>query len=121
LPDAPRRWHLYVVDLGSRVGTKPGKHRPCLAIQPDEFREGGLGSTVILPLTTQLLPPEAYPLRVRVPAGTCGLERDSELMIDQVLAWDHTFFRKDLGEIPALLQDEVKRALAEFLDLGGAG
>jgi mRNA interferase MazF len=120
MTDAPRRWHLYVVDLGSRVGTKPGKHRPCLAIQPDAFREGGLRSTVILPLTTQLLPPESWPLRVRAPAGTCGLARDSDVMVDQILAWDHASFRDDLGEIPEALQDTVKRALAEFLDLGGA-
>jgi len=30
----PRRWHVYIVDLQPRVGTKPGKQRPCLAIQP---------------------------------------------------------------------------------------
>ena len=48
----PRRWHVYVVDLEPRVGTKPGKQRPCVAIQPTEFAEAGLNSTVILPLTT---------------------------------------------------------------------
>ena len=120
LTDAPRRWHLWVVDLGSRVGTKPGKHRPCLAVQPDAFREGGLRSTVVLPLTTRLLPPESWPLRVRLAAGTCGLERDSDVMVDQIVAWDHTRFHRDLGEIPEPLQDEVKRALTEFLDLGAS-
>ncbi len=25
----PERWHLYIVDLEPRVGTKPGKQRPC--------------------------------------------------------------------------------------------
>ena len=120
MTEAPRRWHLYVVDLGSRVGTKPGKHRPCLAIQPDTAAELGLRSTVVLPGTTQLGPPDGLPFRVRIPAGTCGLERDTELMVDQILAWDHASFRDDLGEIPEALQDTVKRALAEFLDLGGA-
>ena len=85
MTEAPRRWHVYVVDLGGRVGTKPGKQRPCLAIQPDEFGEGGLTSTVILPLTTRVVPREAFPLRVRVPAGTCRLERDSDLLVDQIL------------------------------------
>ncbi len=49
-----QRWHLYTVDVEPRVGTKPGKQRPCLVIQPSEFAEGGLASTVILPLTTRL-------------------------------------------------------------------
>ncbi|HXY69759.1 MAG TPA: type II toxin-antitoxin system PemK/MazF family toxin [Gemmatimonadales bacterium] len=118
MPDGPRRWHLYVVDLGGRVGTKPGKQRPCLAIQPDEFGEGGLGSTVVLPLTTRLVPDAAFPLRVRVPAGTCCLERDSDVIVDQILAWDNALFRDDLGVLPEALQDHVRRALAEFLDLG---
>ena len=120
MTDGPRRWHVYVVDLGGRVGSKPGKQRPCLAIQPDEFREGGLRSTVVLPLTTRLVSHGAFPLRVRVPTGTCRLERDSDLLIDQILAWDNTLFRDDLGELPEALQDDVRRALAEFLDLGGA-
>ena len=51
----PRRWHLYVVDPEPRVGTKPGKQRPCVAIQPNEFAEGGLRSTVVLPLTANLV------------------------------------------------------------------
>jgi mRNA-degrading endonuclease toxin of MazEF toxin-antitoxin module len=33
----PRRWYVYVVDLAPRVGTNPGKQRPCVAIQPSEF------------------------------------------------------------------------------------
>lgn len=121
MTDAPRRWHLYVVALGSRVGTKPGKHRPCLAIQPDSAAELGLGSTVLLPCTTQLGPADGFPFRVRLPRGTCGLARDSDVMVDQILAWDHAFFREDLGEIPVAVQDEVRRALAEFLDLAGVG
>ncbi len=114
----PKRWHLYVVALDPRVGTKPGKQRPCLAIQPNEFAEGGLPSTVVLPLTTRTLEADAHPLRVRVPAGVCGLKRDSDLLIDQLLAWDNALFRRDMGVLPEALQDEVRRALLEFLDLG---
>lgn len=113
----PRRWHVYVVDLEPRVGTKPGKQRPCLAIQPTEFGEGGLPSTVVLPLTTRLVEGHAFPLRVRIPAGVCQLARDSDVLVDQILAWDNELFRTDLGPLPEALQDEVRRALLEFLDL----
>lgn len=113
----PTRWHLYVVDLEPRVGTKLGKQRPCLAVQPTEFAEGGLDSTVVLPLTTRLTTGEAFPLRIRIPRGTCGLERDSEVLIDQILAWDNSLFRRDLGPLPDALQQDVRSALKEFLDL----
>lgn len=117
MDELPRRWHVYVVDLAPRVGTKPGKQRPCLAIQPTEFAAAGLPSTVILPLTTRLTPEPAFPLRVRVPAGTCHLARNSDILVDQIIAWDNDLFREDLGEVPEAIQDQVRLALAEFLDV----
>lgn len=113
----PRQWHLYVVDLEPRIGTKPGKQRPCLAIQPSEFSEAGLDSTVILPLTTKLTPGDAFPLRVRIPKRICGLETDSDILVDQILAWDNSLFQRELGSLPEALVDKVKAALRDFLDL----
>lgn len=113
----PKQWHLYVVDLEPRVGTKPGKQRPCLAIQPVEFTEAGLTSTVVLPLTTKIVPEDAFPLRVRIPQGTAGLGQESDVMIDQILAWDNTLFRRELGVLPEALREEIRSALADFLDL----
>jgi mRNA interferase MazF len=112
----PKQWHLYVVDLEPRVGTKPGKQRPCLCLQPSEFCEAGLGSAVVLPLTTNIKE-GAFPIRVKIPAGVCGLEKDSDALVDQILAWDIELFRKDLGEIPEGLQEIVKSAVRDFLDL----
>lgn len=112
----PQQWHVYVVELEPRVGTKPGKQRPCLAIQPTPFAAAGLTSTVILPLSTRLTD-EALPLRVRLAKGTCGLTAESDVLVDQILAWDNALFRRDLGELPEASQDEVRAALREFLDL----
>ena len=113
----PKRWHLYSVNLEPRVGTKPGKQRPCLAIQPTEFAEAGLDSTVVLPLTTNLTKGDAFPLRVRVSKGICGLKKDSDILVDQILAWDNELFVKDLGQIPEALSIEVQAAVSNFLDL----
>jgi mRNA interferase MazF len=113
----PRRWHLYIVDPEPRVGTKPGKQRPCLAIQPSEFGEAGLESTVVLPLTTKTVQQDAFPLRVRIPKGTCGLERESEVLVDQILAWDNALFHRELGVLPEALVEKVTAALRDFLDI----
>jgi mRNA interferase MazF len=113
----PRRWHLYIVDLEPRIGTKPGKQRPCLAVQPSEFAEAGLDSTVVLPLTTKVGKEGAFPLRVRVPEGTCGLEKESDILVDQILAWDNSLFHKELGPLPEALIDRVTSALRDFLDI----
>lgn len=108
---------MYIVDLEPRIGTKPGKQRPCVVIQPNEFNESGLQSSVVLPVTTNIISGNNFPLRIRIPKGTCNLEKDSEAMIDQILAWDNELFRKDLGILPEEIQDEIKKALLEFLDI----
>ena len=74
-------------------------------------------STVVLPLTTKVVREDAFPLRVRIPAGVCRLARDSDILVDQILAWDNELFRRDLGPVPEAVRDEVRRALLEFLDL----
>lgn len=113
----PKKWHLYIVDLEPRVSTKPGKQRPCLCIQPTEFCEAGLKSAVILPLTTKIHRQNVYPLRIRVPKGTCDLEDESEILIDQILSWDIHLFRETMGEIPDGLKALVSSALKEFLEI----
>jgi mRNA interferase MazF len=112
----PRQWHVYVVDLEPRVGTRPGKQRSCVAIQPSTFAEAGLPSTVILPVTTRVVP-GTFPLRVRLPKGTCGLIAESDVLVDQILAWDNEMFRRDLGPLPEALRDDLRSAVRDFLDL----
>lgn len=117
-PLYPKQWHIYSVDLNPRVGTKPGKRRPCLVIQPNEAGEAGHLSSVILPLTSKVGDKEAYPLRVRIIKGAVtGLTKESDIMIDQVLTWDNSLFRELIGSLPEILQLKVKSALITFLDL----
>ncbi len=113
----PKKWNLYIVDLEPRIGTKPGKQRPCICIQPTEFCAAGLGSSLIIPLTTNLQSEDTFPIRVRIPKGTCGLEKDSEALVEQILAWDINLFKTDLGPLPDGLQEILKSAIKEFLDL----
>jgi mRNA-degrading endonuclease toxin of MazEF toxin-antitoxin module len=72
---------------------------------------------VILPLTTKVHSKNAYPLRVKVPKAACGLKTESEILIDQMLSWDTSLFREELGQIPEGLKEQVSGALKEFLDL----
>lgn len=99
------------------MGTKPGKQRPAICIQPSEFCQAGLGSALIVPLTKNLQSEDAYPIRIRIPIGICGLEKPSEALIEQFLAWDISLFKKDLGVIPEELQEQLKSAIIDFLDL----
>ena len=54
---------------------------------------------------------------MRVPKGTCGLAHDSEVLVDQILAWDNSLFHKELGILPEALIEKVSAALRDFLDI----
>ncbi len=75
----------------------------------------------MLPLTTKLTTPDAFPLRVRLPAGVCRLKHASDVLVDQILAWDNDRFGEDLGLLPEALQERIRRALLDFLDLDSTG
>lgn len=111
-----KQWHIYLVNFNPKVGTKPGKYRPCINIQPDHVL---MGSSVIIPLTSKLVLDifAFHPMRLRIPKGIAGLEKDSDILIDQMTSWDHQFFVKEYGKIPLALQLEIKEAVSEFLEL----
>ena len=110
------RGHLYVVDFNPRIKTKPGKLRPAIVVQDDVINDAGYPSTVVVPTTTKLADAQA-PLRLRLPAGTAGLERDSDALVAQLIAVANESFRKTLGPLPANLQETLDRKLRTILGL----
>lgn len=112
-----KHWGVYLVNLDPRVITKPGKIRPCLVLRPDAF--SALSSTVIVPFTSKLVEDieEFYPLRIRIPQDIAGLEKPSDILIDQMIAWPNEAFIEEIGFLPEAFQLLVKRAVKEFLDL----
>ena len=92
----------------------PGKPRPALVVQADEF--GDLPSVTVLPITSTLI--DAPLLRVPVePGERNGLARRSQVMVDK----PQTPSRSKLGPIIGRLDDAtmvtVNRLLAVFLGL----
>lgn len=109
-----RRGHLYVVDFNPRVRTKPGKVRPAIVIQDDAVNEAGYPSTIVVPTTTRVVDTDT-PLRLRLPAGTAGLDRDSDALLAQVIAVADESFRKELGTLPedllSILEEKLRLVL----------
>jgi mRNA interferase MazF len=82
--------HLYLVNLNPSKGTEAGKIRPCLVMQTNLLNQVEHPSTLVLPLTTQLLS-EGNPLRFRLTARA-QLHETSEVMLDQMRAIDNQRF-----------------------------
>jgi mRNA interferase MazF len=110
------RGHVYVVDFNPRIKTKPGKLRPAIVIQDDVVNDAGYPSTIVVPTTPKLAETDA-PLRMRLPAGTAGLERASDALVAQVIAVANESFRKDLGALPDEMQEALDKKLRTILGL----
>ena len=65
----PKRGEVGLANLNPRRGTEPGKTRPVLLIQAQSLIDAGHPSTLVIPLTTNLID-DAQPLRIRVRAGS---------------------------------------------------
>lgn len=111
---------IWLADLEPRRGTEPGKVRPVLVVQGDALLDAGHPSTLIVPLTTNLID-DAEPLRLRVTAFG-RLRKDSDLLIDQLRAIDNRRLTgRPLGRLSGEQLRKVRAAIADILDLEAPG
>lgn len=102
-----------------RRGTELGKTRPVLIVQGQALINAGHPSTLIVPLTTNLID-DAEPLRIRVRAQS-SLRHDSDLLIDQICAIDNERLSKGpLARLDGPTMARVASAVSEVLDLDWA-
>jgi mRNA interferase MazF len=111
---------IWLANLNPGRGAEPGKVRPVLILQNQALLDADHPSTLVIPLTTNLVE-DAEPLRLRIVAQG-GLGKDSDLLIDQL----HTIDNKRLIEGPLLRLDDgalgrVCLAVGEVLGLELAG
>ena len=113
-----KRGEIWLADLNPRRGTEPGKTRPVLIVQAQALLDAEHPSTLVVPLTTQLVD-AAEPLRIRIRAsGT--LKKDSDALIDQVRAIDNRrLVQGPLSRLQPQQLDALAHALLEVLELTG--
>lgn len=112
----PKYGSVWLANLNPQRGTEPGKTRPVLIMQNQALLDVGHPSTLVIPLTTNLID-DSEPLRIRIKAVK-GLEKDSDLMIDQVRAIDNKRLTSGpLAQLDAELMRQVGRAVAEVMGM----
>ena len=111
-----KRGEVWLANLNPRLGAEPGKTRPVLIVQSQALLDVDHPSTLIVPLTTNLID-EAEPLRIRILASA-GLSKESDLLIDQLRAVDNTrLVRGPLTLLSTEVLASVDEAIRQVLDL----
>jgi mRNA interferase MazF len=112
----PERGEVWLANLNPRLGTEPSKTRSVLIVQGQALINAGHLSTLIVPLTTNLID-DAEPLRIRVHAQSL-LRRESDLLIEQLRAIDNrSLIKGPLARLDERTMERVASALREVLDL----
>ena len=108
-----KKFNVYLADLNPCRGTEPGKTRPVVVLQTDLLNNEH-PSTIVCPITTNVKK-EARILRVHLGEGEAGLQKHSDVLVDQIRAIDNRRFIKELGTISSLHQEHLVQNLKVLL------
>jgi len=91
-----------------------GKIRPVLIFQNDELNHSEYPTTIVLPLTTQLID-DVQPIRMRI-AKRGKLMQDSDIIITQIRAIDNSRLVEHLADITEQEFTTLKRLLLDIIE-----
>lgn len=109
------QFEIWLADLNPQIGTEAGKVRPVIIVQTNFLNEIKHPSTIVCPITTRLNS-ESTVLRVRINKGNCGLDTNSDIMIDQIRAIDNSRLLKKIGFATTEIKNKIKENIINVLD-----
>ena len=111
-----KQFEIWIADLNPRVGTEAGKRRPVLIVQTDLLNRTSHPSSIVCPLTTNVQKASTI-LRVHISKGMAGMNKDCDVMIDQIRAIDNNRLTKRVGSLSTSMREKVKDNISIILDL----
>lgn len=110
-----RRGDIVLVDLDPVKGSEQGRTRPAVVIQNDVGNKHS-PTTIVAPLTSSYR--KVYPVNVEVESGENGLERDSIILLNQIVTVDiKSRVLKKLGKLSPEKMKKVDSAIEISLGL----
>ena len=106
---------VWLADLNPGSGSEPARVTPVLLIQHQALLDAGHPTTLVVPLTARLIE-NAAPLRLRI-KGRDRLERDFDLLIDQLRVMDNQYLVE--GPLALLAAGEMSQVYAAVLEILG--
>ena len=105
-----RRGEMYFADLSPVVGSEQGGMRPVLIIQNDAGTRHS--PTVIAAAITSRMGKANLPTHINIAARSCGLSRDSIILLEQIRTIDKTRLRERMGRLDGPAMAKVDSAIA---------
>ena len=104
-----KRGEIYYADLSPVVGSEQGGIRPVLIVQNDIGNRHS--PTVIAAAITSRRDKAKLPTHIDVQAATCGLTKDSVVLLEQIRTLDKRRLKDRMGELDTPSMTKVDHAL----------
>ncbi len=111
-----RRGDIFYADLSPVVGSEQGGIRPVLIVQNDVGNKHS--PTVIAAAITSQTNKARLPTHIELTGQTCGLSRDSVVLLEQIRTIDKKRLKEHMGRIDDGLMTRIDGALAVSFGLG---
>ena len=105
-----KRGEIYYADLSPVVGSEQGGVRPDIIIQNDVGNR--YSPTVIAAAITSQRDKAKLPTHIELSAQSCGLQKDSTVLLEQVRTIDKKRLRERMGEITPETMNSINSALS---------
>lgn len=113
------RGEICLVDLEPVRGSEANKLRPAVIVSNDGANETAThlnrGVITVVPLSSNVK--RLYPFQMLLPAGDCGLNRDSKAQAEQVRSIAIERVGRRIGKLPSGLMVDLDDALRLHLGL----
>ena len=111
-----KRGYIYYTDLSPVVGSEQGGIRPVLIVQNDIGNK--FSPTVIAAAITSQKDKTKLPTHISVAPLSCGLPKESVILLEQVRTLDKRRLREKMGRLDDAAMRQVDTAIAVSFGLG---
>lgn len=112
---AVKRGDIFYADLSPVVGSEQGGTRPVLIIQNDIGNQYS-PTTIVAAITSQVSKAK-LPTHVELKCETCGLEKDSIVLTEQIRTIDKRRLQEKVSSLDEEMMNKVNEALVISLGL----
>ena len=105
-----KRGDIFYADLSPVVGSEQGGVRPVLIVQNDTGNRHS--PTVIAAAITSQTGKARLPTQISLAAMSCGLPKDSVVLLEQIRTLDKRRLREHMGRVDETMMKQVDTAIA---------
>ena len=105
-----KRGDIYFADLSPVVGSEQGGMRPVLIVQNDTGNRHS--PTVIAAAITSQMGKARLPTHIELTGPSCGLSRDSVILLEQIRTIDKSRLRERMGKLDHATMTKVDNAIS---------